>query len=259
MKIELENVAIGYHRTEVLSGLNMVIEPGEVFSLLGPNGVGKTTLFKTILNLLRPLCGRVLVDGRDARTIPSREFARLVGYVPQAQQLPFAYSVLDMVVMGMNSRSGMFTSPGREDYAKGAELLESLNIAKLEEKLFTQLSGGERQMVLIARALAQEPVFLMMDEPTANLDFGYQSVVLSHAVSLAKRGFGVIMTTHNPIHAFQCGGKVALIKNKAEILIGPPQEILTSQNLSETYGIPVVSEMADTAYGPLPLCQPLMQ
>ncbi|MDR1766128.1 MAG: ABC transporter ATP-binding protein [Lachnospiraceae bacterium] len=258
MEICLRDVTIGYGRAVILRGLDMTIRTGEVFCLLGPNGVGKTTLFKTMLNLLKPLGGSVTVDGRDTRTLTNREFARMVGYVPQSQQLPFAYSVLDVIVMGRSSYSGMFTSPTRRDYEYGDELLERLNISKLRDKLYTQLSGGERQMVLIARALAQEPQFLMMDEPTSNLDFGYQSIVLKYAISLAQRGLGVIMTTHNPVHAFQCNGRVALIMDDEHIEIGPAEAVLTARNLSETYRIPIVSEMVELGGRRLPLCQPVL-
>lgn len=173
--IALEDVTCGYGAHAVLEGFSGTVAPGRVTCLLGPNGVGKSTLFKTILGVQPLLGGAITIDGRPVHEISRTALARLVGYVPQSQQNPFAFRVLDVVVMGRTARLGRFGSPGRADRIKAMDALDALGGAHLAGKSFEQLSGGERQLTMIARALVQEPAFIMLDEPTSSLDFGNQA------------------------------------------------------------------------------------
>lgn len=239
MNLSLESMSCGYHGTPVLSHVSFTVEEGEVLCILGPNGVGKTTLFKSMLGLLKPLSGRVLIDGDDISSWSPRRRARYIGYIPQSHTPPFPYSVLQVVVMGRISRLGRFSSPGPEEYDRGRDALASLDIEHLAERIYTEISGGERQMVLIARALAQDPRILLMDEPTANLDYGNQARVLWQINRLARQGMVVVMTTHAPDHAFLCPSRVVLIERESGITFGTADEIVTRENLERTYGIGV--------------------
>ena len=240
MILEVRGVDCGYGDVTVLHDVSLAFRTGEVVCLLGPNGVGKTTLFKTMLGFLSPQRGRVFVDGRDRSSLTRREFARVVAYVPQLHEPPFPFSVLDVVLAGCASRLGALASPARADYEKAESVLEQLHITYLRDKPFTQVSGGEQQMALIARALVQDPQFLVMDEPTAALDFGNQVRVLSCVKRLAaEQGRGVIMTSHNPDHAYLCCSRAVLITRGRGIVDGPVDDVVTEARLRDAYGIQV--------------------
>jgi iron complex transport system ATP-binding protein len=240
MKLEIKNVVCGFGSRVVVNGFNLVINSGEIYCLLGPNGVGKSTLFKTIQGFLKPLSGQILVDDKPTRSFSRKEFARLIGYVPQVHSPPFPFRVIDVVMMGRTAHIGTFGTPGRHDHEIAIQMLERLGIAFLAPRIYTEISGGERQMVLIARALAQEPSFLLLDEPTSNLDFGNQARVLQCIRDLAdKSGLGIILTTHFPDHVFQCNGNVALMEWNNVFLTGKAEEVITAKNMKDTYGIDV--------------------
>jgi iron complex transport system ATP-binding protein len=231
---------------------------GEIFCLLGPNGIGKTTLFKTILGFLPILEGTIIIDGRDMARFSRQELARYIAYVPQSHIPPFAFRVIDVVVMGRNVHVSAFGKPGPRDYEAALEIMERLGISYLQDRFYTELSGGERQMILIARALAQEPVFLMMDEPTSNLDFGNQAIVLDQILKLAGKNLGIIMTTHYPEQVLLLKTRAALLMRNGEMLTGSARNVLTVQNLEETYGIPVAVTEMDYQGKNLPVCQPIL-
>ncbi|MDR2141704.1 MAG: ABC transporter ATP-binding protein [Deltaproteobacteria bacterium] len=257
MELILDNISCGYGKRVILQGFSAAIPTGQVFCLLGPNGIGKTTLFKAILGLLPLKAGRASLDQSDLRTLSRPKRARLMGYVPQSQFTPFAFSVLDVVLMGRTAHLGPWGRPGRVDYQVAEDSLARLGLEFLRDRYFTELSGGERQMVLIARALAQEPMFLMMDEPTSNLDFGNQAKTLRIIRQLADQGLGVVLTTHYPDHVFQCGDQAALLKPDGSQLVGPLRRVLTAENLSEAYGVPVaVLEWPDKRQD-LTICRPV--
>jgi iron complex transport system ATP-binding protein len=258
LTIELEDVSCGYGKTAVLRGFSASISAGEIYCLLGPNGIGKTTLFKTILGFLPLLSGSISIDGKSIANLSPRDFARYVGYVPQSHVPPFAFSVLDVIVMGRTARLGTFGNPKNADYDFAESVIERLGIMHLRDRFYTQLSGGERQMVLIARALTQEPAFLMMDEPTSNLDFGNQAKVLEHIIALAGQNLGIIMTTHYPEHVLLLKTKVALLKKDGAIQNGTAREVLTAASLSETYGISVAVMDVPYQNRNLPFCQPIL-
>ncbi|SFB61864.1 ABC transporter ATP-binding protein [Azotobacter beijerinckii] len=200
--LEAHALACGYGCRTILDNLSFTLAAGELLCLLGPNGVGKTTLFKTLLGLLPPRAGEIRLDGKATRHWPRRQFARQVGYVPQAHTPPFPFLVEDVVAMGRTAHGSLFSGPSPHDREIAGQSLETLGIAALARTSYTEISGGERQLVLIARALAQEPRILVMDEPTSNLDYGNQLKVMAHVRRIADAGrMGIVLTTHHPNHA----------------------------------------------------------
>jgi len=239
MNISVEHLTAGYHGKPVISDISLALGPGEVLCLLGANGSGKTTLFKTILGLLKPMAGRVCIDGEDTGRWPRQRMAKTLGYVPQAHTPPFAFCVRDVVLMARSVHSGPFSSPGKQDMVIAEEALDRLSILRLANEKYTELSGGERQLVLIARALAQQARVLVLDEPTSNLDFGNQMRVLRHVKKLAESGLGLLMTTHFPDFAFLCATRVALMKQGRILAVDRPEGTLTQAALEEAYGTPL--------------------
>src|SRR5688572_17284482 len=239
MKLEAKNLDIGYRGRRVGSDISLALEAGEVVCLLGPNGSGKTTLFKTLLGLLPAQGGQVLIDGRPLERLPRVEVARRVAYVPQAHAAHFPYAVLDMVTMGRTAHLGPFARPGPRDHAAAMAALETLGIADLAHADYTRISGGQRQLALIARALAQAAPLIVMDEPTASLDFGNQALVLREVRALAAKGYGIVLSTHDPDHAFACASEVALLHDGGLIAHGVPETVLTAARLEEVYRVPV--------------------
>jgi iron complex transport system ATP-binding protein len=243
MRIEAEALAFGYPEHPVGRDASLSVGAGEVMCLLGPNGCGKTTLFRTLLGLLPPQGGRVLLGGEDISALPRAETARRIAYVPQAQAEMFPYTALDLVLMGRIAHRGMFAGPSKEDIAISRQALADLGIAALAERDVTRLSGGQRQLVIVARALAQAAPLIVMDEPTASLDFGNQVRVLSEVRRLAGRDIGIVLSTHDPDHAFAVATRVALMADGKIVASGPPREILTSERLRSVYGVEVSVEV----------------
>jgi iron complex transport system ATP-binding protein len=211
------DLTIGYPDHVVGRGLNVALKTGEVLALLGPNGGGKTTLLKTLLGLLKTIGGEVRVDGKPLDDFSVRERARVVAYVPQVHIDTFAFTVETVVLMGRTAHGNLFSRPSAHDRAVAQAALERFGIARLSERPYTMISGGERQLVLQARALAQEPQFVVLDEPTASLDFGNQGKVLGEIRALAKSGHGVLFTTHDPNHALRAADRAYLLRDGTRI------------------------------------------
>jgi len=242
MRLEARGLGFGYPGKPVGRNVNLVLRSGEVLCLLGPNGCGKTTLFKTLLGLLPAQEGQVLIDDRLLRRLDRSQIATRLAYVPQAHVAHFPYSVLDMVTMGRTAHLGAFARPGAGDLAAARDALETLGIADLAEADYTRISGGQRQLALIARALAQAAPLIVMDEPTASLDFGNQALVLRQIRVLAARGYGIVLSTHEPDHAFACASAVSLLHGGRLIATGPPRPGLSPARLEAVYGLPVAVE-----------------
>jgi iron complex transport system ATP-binding protein len=259
MELTVKNATCGYGSAAILKNVSLRLRQGEIVCLLGPNGVGKTTAFRSILGFLPLIEGEILVDGVPREQLTRRVFSRSVGYVPQSHEPPFSYSVPDVIVMGRAARLKAFATPGLREYMIADKVMEMLGISYLREKSYTQISGGERQMVLIARALAQNSKLLVMDEPTANLDFGNQIHVLQCIKRLSEIGLGVLMTTHSPDHAFLCSTRVILITREKEVLEGPVEEIVTEENLRRAYGVDVrITETTGRTGQPIKTCIPML-
>jgi iron complex transport system ATP-binding protein len=241
MTIATHDLSYGYGSRTIGSGVTLDLKGGESLALLGPNGGGKTTLLKTMLGLLRPQKGSVTIDGRELSSIPIAERARLVAYVPQAHAGTFAFRAIDVVLMGRTAHTGIFSAPSARDRRIAADMLEQLGIGHLAERPYTMISGGERQLVLVARALAQQPRFVVLDEPTASLDFGNQGKVMRQIRLLTQQGLGVVFTTHDPNQALRYADRCALLGEGRILAYGKPQDVLTREALAGLYGADVVA------------------
>jgi iron complex transport system ATP-binding protein len=252
MMLAGHNLTIGYPDRVVGSGLDVTFNKGEVLALLGPNGGGKTTLLKTLLGLLAPKGGEVRLDDKPLAAHSIRERARLIAYVPQTHVATFAFTVQAVVLMGRAAHGNLFSRPSAADRAVAAAVLERLGIAALADRPYTMNSGGERQLVLLARALAQEPHFVVLDEPTASLDFGNQGKVLREIRALAQSGHGVLFTTHDPNHALRAADRAYLIRDGRRIADGKVADVLTRAQLEALYGTPVhhIADASGTAFLP---------
>jgi iron complex transport system ATP-binding protein len=235
VNIEGRNLTIGYPDHTVGRGLDVALSTGEVLALLGPNGGGKTTLLKTLLGLLKPKAGEVRLGNKPLVEYTVRERARVVAYVPQVHIGTFAFTVETVVLMGRTAHGNLFSRPTTHDRAVAHSVLERFGISGLANRPYTMISGGERQLVLLARALAQEPRFIVLDEPTASLDFGNQGKVMNEIRALAKSGHGVLFTTHDPNHALRAADRAYLLRDGARIADGPAATVLNREQLRALY------------------------
>lgn len=244
--LEARDLAIGYGATRIGTGIDLSVAPGEILCLLGPNGCGKTTLFRTLLGLIPALAGTVTLDGRPLDRLARAEIASRIAYVPQAHAPPFPFEAREVVLMGRTARLGIFGQPGAQDRDAAQKAMDRLGIGTLAGRDYSRLSGGQRQLVLIARALAQAAPLIVMDEPTASLDFGNEALVLAHIASIARDATsgsqGVILSTHDPDQALALGARVALMKDGALSAVGQADDILTGDALSGVYGVQIAVE-----------------
>ena len=234
-----ESLDFGYPGRRVGHDVTLQLQAGEVLCLLGPNGSGKTTLFKTLLGLLPVQGGTVKIDGADLGGLSREMIARRVSYVPQAHVAFFPYTVREMVLMGRTAHLGLFATPSRTDHEAADAAIERMGLTSLADAAYTRISGGERQLALIARALVQQARLVIMDEPTASLDFGNQLRVLERIRALAADGIGVLLSTHDPDHAFLCADRVAMLHEGHLMACGTPAAVMTAENLQRLYGVEV--------------------
>ncbi|MGI6095098.1 MAG: ABC transporter ATP-binding protein [Lachnospiraceae bacterium] len=241
MILEAENLAFSYQKSSrpIFHDVNLHINSGEVLTILGPNGAGKSTLLNCLANIIRPTAGEIRLGGVPIQEMSLRAVARNLGYVPQNHTPAYAYTVKDFVVMGRAPHLNLFQKPSAKDYAIADQVMEDLGIQKFADQSYTQISGGERQQALIARAIVQQPKIIMFDEPTNHLDFGNQLRMVRKIRELAQRGYAVIMTTHMPDHAMMLGDKSAILNRRGELLVGKTEEILTEENLQHIYRVKI--------------------
>ena len=247
MSIEVQALSFAYGEQQVLRDVSFTAETGQFLSVLGPNGVGKSTLFRCILGLLRGYRGSIRVNGADTRHLKAAQLAKLIAYIPQSHYPSFNYSVFDMVLMGTTAKVSFLGGPKAQQRREAEEALDRVGIAHLADKGYTNISGGERQLVLIARALAQEAKVLILDEPTANLDYGNQLRVMEQVRTLTESGYTVIQSTHNPEQAFLFSHSVVAMKGGGILAMGSPSQVVTEELMEELYGadIRVCSLFAD--------------
>ncbi|EGB15011.1 ABC transporter related protein [Pseudodesulfovibrio mercurii] len=226
-------------RKPVWSDVTLTARPGEVLSILGPNGTGKSTLLHCLAGLLTPRSGRVLAGDVDLATLGRRRTARAIALVPQTHAPVFAFRALDVVVMGRTPHLGPFASPSQKDLDAALAAMETMGIAYLADMDYSETSGGERQLILFARSLAQGADILLLDEPTSHLDFGNQARTLALIRSLADRGLTVVMTTHFPDHAFEISDQTALLARGRLQAVGDTGDVLSPEALSALYGLGV--------------------
>jgi iron complex transport system ATP-binding protein len=235
--IVVKDLVFGYAKNRaVLNGVNFTAGKGEIVSILGPNGCGKSTLLKLLLKFFPAGRGMVSVGGADVRDLARAELARIFSYVPQAHNGVFSYSVLDVVLMG-RTNGGRWYRYGKNDYAAAREALETLHIAGFSDRLYLHLSGGERQLVLIARALAQRSEYIIMDEPASGLDYGNQYILLDLIKKLAAGGHSILLTTHYPEHARFLGGRALLMKDGRIIADGRTDAVIRRESVRTLYNM----------------------
>lgn len=243
---------------DVLQGVSFTLSEGEILCLLGSNGTGKTTLLRCLLGFSRPKSGSVTIDGRDVSRMCPKERAHFMAYVPQSSALAFPYEAREVVLMGRVSHLSGSASHSARDKEVAMQSMRRLQIEHLADRRYQELSGGERQMVLVARALAQEARVLVMDEPTANLDYHNQVKILAAIKHLASQGLAILMTSHYPDHAFLACSTVALMSGGRISAIGAPDDVVTSESLTALYETPVHVGKTDIGNLTIKTCIPLL-
>ena len=236
--LKIENGSFAYKGgLQILNDINIEIGPGEILAVLGPNGAGKTTLLRCMMDMLHWQSGRSILDGEDIHSMPASKLWRRMAYVPQARSAASSYTAFQTVLLGRSSRIGAFSAPSEEDMKVAERVMERLGIAHLADKPCHAISGGELQMVLIARALAAEPEILVLDEPESNLDFKNQLIVLDTMTALAAEGVACIFNTHYPSHALQRAGKSLMLSKDGWNLFGDTTNVVTADNIRRAFGV----------------------
>ena len=241
MRLSVEKGSFSYQKNvPVFENINFEVNPGEILAILGPNGAGKTTMLRCITGMLKWKSGKSLLDGEDISTMAPRNLWSKMAYVPQAKSVSSAYTALEMVLLGRSSHLNIFEAPKKADVDKAMDVLEFLGIARLAEKKCSEMSGGELQMVLIARALASDPKVLILDEPESNLDFKNQLVVLDAMSNLAAKGMTCIFNTHYPAHALQRAQKALILSKGGAYVFGDTVSVVTEENIRNAFGVDAI-------------------
>ena len=248
MILTVQGLSYAYGKAApVLRDVSFTAGSGDFLSVLGANGAGKSTLFRCLLGGLEGYTGTILLDGRDVRTMTRRQLAAHIAYIPQIHRPTFGYSVLDVTLMGLTRYLSPFRSPSRELEAQALSALERMGVAHLSTRNFATLSGGEQQLVLIARALCQRSDILVMDEPTSSLDYGNQIRVLQQVCALSEEGYTVLLSTHDPQHALRFSRRVLALSGGVAVAEGDTRAVLTPDLIRRLYG--VSAALVDTEQG----------
>ncbi|RPI79049.1 MAG: ABC transporter ATP-binding protein [Desulfobacteraceae bacterium] len=231
------------------------IKPGEIFCILGPNGIGKSTLLRCLGGLLTLQTGSITLQGQGIHAIGRKELGKQIGFIPQGHQPAFPYSVKEFVLMGRAPYIPIYAMPAEEDHRIAEQAIRSIGLVHLMEKSYTEISGGERQMALFARVLAQNPQLLLLDEPTSHLDLRNQLNTLTLIETLCRQGLTAVLTTHLPDQALLLNATVAIMKDRTFMAVGPAREVITVENLKAAYGIDV--QILSSADGRARACVPV--
>ena len=248
MKLTVKDGSFFYHKdTPVLRDVNFSVDSGQILSILGPNGAGKTTLLRCVTGMLSWKTGQSLLNEEPISAMPYRKRWSRMAYVPQAKGASSAYTAYETVLLGRSSHLGTFATPGKQDLRKAEEAMSLLGISHLADKKCSAISGGELQMVLIARALASEPGVLILDEPESNLDFKNQLVVLDAMTRLASEGMTCVFNTHYPAHALQRSDRALLLSRGGDYVFGTTASVVTRENIRSAFGVDAVIGQMETA------------
>ncbi len=242
LTICVQHLSFSYKDRMILKDISFCVADGSITAVLGPNGAGKSTLFKCLLGLSASYEGKITINGESTAGIPPERLAKLVAYIPQSHDTAFNLSVFDMVLMGTTAGLRGFRMPSQKESEITCQALKRLGILSLKDRDYQKISGGERQLVLIARALAQQTKVLIMDEPTANLDYGNSLRVLDQMKSLARQGYTILFSTHSPDHVFLYADKVLALSEQKILAYGSPDETIVSDLIRRLYGIDVIIE-----------------
>ena len=241
--IVIDKITCGYNQKTLIRDLSFELMTGEAVCILGANGIGKTTLFKTILGQIKMISGDVSINGMSVKRIAPKERAKIFSYVPQAKTYTYRYTVGDMVMMGRAPYIEKFSTPSVNDYMVVEETLKKLSMEYLSDRFYDELSGGEQQIVLIARAIAQQADYILLDEPASNLDFNNQSKLIHIIAMLKKENKGILMVSHNPEHAFLCCEKSLLIGQDSKYFYGDTRNTVTEETLGIIYNADIGIKM----------------
>lgn len=241
MRLSVENGSFSYQKgSKIFENINFSVESGEILAILGPNGAGKTTMLRCITGMLKWKNGQSMLDGENIASMPAKKLWSKMAYVPQAKAVSSSYTAFEMVLLGRSSHLNAFSSPKKADIQKAEEVMELLGITYLADKKYSAISGGELQMVLIARALAAEPEVLILDEPESNLDFKNQLVVLNAMSSLAHNGMTCVFNTHYPAHALQRANKALILSKGGDYVFGETAVVVNEENIQKAFGVHAV-------------------
>ena len=242
MILKVENGCFGYPKQdEILTDINIQLDEGHILSVLGPNGIGKTTLLKCMIGLMPWSRGRSLLMSNDIRNMSSKEIWNTISYIPQSHGFSFSYTGLEMVMLGRSSHLGLFQQPGKKEIELAEQMMERVGITRLADKDCNRMSGGELQMVLIAKALINEPKLIILDEPETGLDFHNQILVLNMVEKLAhEENISAIMNTHYPTNAMSIADEAFMMNHSGERFYGKTGDILNEQNISRSFDVNVV-------------------
>ncbi|MBO8437231.1 MAG: ABC transporter ATP-binding protein [Spirochaetes bacterium] len=256
MLLEASGLSFSYGKRKVLEHISFNLAAGTSTALLGRNGSGKTTLMRILLGFIRQDSGKIMIDSRDACDMSSKERASAIAYIPQSTSTVYSYSVLDAVMMGRAPSLTIFQRPGKKDEEKAEEVLEMLGIAQLKKRSINALSGGERQLVLIARALTQDAKILLLDEPTASLDYSNQLLVMETAEHLREKGYALLFSTHSPEQALMNATGIMILKDSELVFNGKPDALLDGNILQELYDRKLCIRKIDTGHAERIVCIP---